>query len=266
MSKLLPKKQSPVPIYEEYHNFLKEMGHTTQFKDYKQYLKQYAFFNSMVHAMPSAAYILNYETQQYLFVSKSYQSITGYTDKEYIEKGRAFFLARMHPDDLKIHSGAAFTKFIEFIKQLPPKEIKKYRFSLNYRIKRKDGVYIKVLQQYIILEVNDKGYPLLSLGLVTDVTAHKVDNKMIFSASKYDKKKGFEVISSETYPKVFLSISKREHEVVKYMLQGLSSKMIADKLSLSPYTIIAHRRNILEKTNCKNTAELSSYAMLNGLG
>ncbi|MHB8403243.1 MAG: response regulator transcription factor, partial [Bacteroidia bacterium] len=63
-----------------------------------------------------------------------------------------------------------------------------------------------------------------------------------------------------------LFLSKREHEVLKYLLQGLSSQKIADKLFVSKHTINAHRRHILKKTNCHSTTELSRYALLNGFG
>jgi DNA-binding CsgD family transcriptional regulator len=267
MKNLPIQQQSLIPIYEEYDTFLKSMDSgTTKLKDYKHYLKQYSFFKNMVDVLPSATYLLNFETQQYPFVSQSIISIMGYTNKEIMKLGRAFIVSRVHPDDMKIHAGKPFQRFIEYTRQLSKDELKNCRFSINFRFKRKDGMYLKILQQYVVLEVNDAGYPLLCLGLITDITDHKADNKVVFSISKYDKKKGFEVISTDTFPQQALSISKREHEVVKHILAGLSSKQTADKLHLSKYTIHAHRRNILHKTNCKNTAELLNYAMLNGLG
>lgn len=263
MAKTLKKQ---FPTYNEYPVFLKEAGQTKQFKDYKYSLKQYPFLKNMVDVLPSAAYILNFETQQYPFVSQSIHSIIGYTAKEMIEKGRAFIISRVHPDDLKIHAGAPFKRFIEFILQLPASEIKNFRFSINYRFKRKDGVYVKLLRQCTVFEVNDKGYPLLSLGLLTDITAHKDDNKIMLTVTKYGNGSDVKVLYSDSLPHQAPTLSKRELEVMKFVLQGLSSKKIAEKLYVSTYTIIAHRRNILEKTNCHNLTELNSFAMLNGLG
>ncbi|MHB8260214.1 MAG: LuxR C-terminal-related transcriptional regulator [Bacteroidia bacterium] len=266
MAKKTSNSPTTLPVYEEYHTFLQEMGLSKHFKDYKYYLKQYSFFKNMVDVLPGAVYILNFETDQYLFASQSSVSILGYTANEMLQMGREFIVNQIHSDDRKIYGGAPFKRFIEFIKQIPADELKKCRFSVNYRFKRKDGVHIKLLQQYVVLEVNDAGFPLLCLGLVTDITAHKSDNKMIFSISKYDKKKGFEAISTDTFPQQAVCISKRECDIVKYMLQGLTSQAIADKLFVSLHTVSTHRKNILKKTNCKNTAELSRYAILNGLG
>lgn len=254
-----------LPAYYEYHSFLKDMAHTTSFKSYKDYLKQYAFLKNMSDLLPSTLYILNFETQHYLFVSQNCFSITGYTSDEYMRMGRTFFLSQVHPDDMKILSSKTFEKFITYTKELDKEDIKKSRFSVNYRLKRKDGEYIKVIQQYLILEVNSEGYPLLSLGLVTDITPHMPDDKVVFSISKYDKKLGFQVLSSETYLNTPLVLTKRESEILLLIIRGLSSKQIANTLYVSLYTIQAHRRNILEKTKCKNTIDLINYAMLNGM-
>jgi len=54
----------------------------------------------------------------------------------------------------------------------------------------------------------------------------------------------------------FACLSEREKEVLNLLLQGLTSKEIARKLFISKATIDTHRRNILEKTGIKSTAEL----------
>ncbi|MBI2279615.1 MAG: response regulator transcription factor [Bacteroidetes bacterium] len=56
-------------------------------------------------------------------------------------------------------------------------------------------------------------------------------------------------------------ISDREKEVIKYVAQGISNIEIGEKLNLSARTIESHRRNILQKLDLKNTAEMISYAI-----
>lgn len=65
--------------------------------------------------------------------------------------------------------------------------------------------------------------------------------------------------------KVVHEITPRELEIVSFIVQGLTNVEIAQKLMLSSRTIDAHRRNILQKTNCKNTAALVKYALDNRL-
>lgn len=60
-------------------------------------------------------------------------------------------------------------------------------------------------------------------------------------------------------------LSAREMEILVEVCRGLSNQEIADKLFISKRTVDKHRANILEKTGCKNTANLVVYAIKNHL-
>lgn len=60
-------------------------------------------------------------------------------------------------------------------------------------------------------------------------------------------------------------LSEREKEILLHICKGLTNFEIADKLFISKRTVDKHRANILEKTHCKNTANLVVYAIKNGL-
>ncbi len=60
-------------------------------------------------------------------------------------------------------------------------------------------------------------------------------------------------------------LSEREKEILLLICKGLTNYEIADMLFISKRTVDKHRANILEKTNCKNTANLVVYAIKNGL-
>lgn len=51
-------------------------------------------------------------------------------------------------------------------------------------------------------------------------------------------------------------LTKKEKEVVNLLMEGRSTKEIADKLDVSPRTIETHRGNVLNKFGLRNTAEL----------
>ncbi len=54
-------------------------------------------------------------------------------------------------------------------------------------------------------------------------------------------------------------LTKREKEVIKLIIEGLTNELIAEKLFLSPLTVSTHRKNVLSKLNLKNTAMLVKY-------
>jgi len=60
-------------------------------------------------------------------------------------------------------------------------------------------------------------------------------------------------------------LSERETEILILICQGFSNQEIADQLFISKRTVDKHRANILEKSECKNTAQLVMYAIKNEL-
>ena len=57
-----------------------------------------------------------------------------------------------------------------------------------------------------------------------------------------------------------LSISEREKEVLYLICQGDTNAEIAEKLFISKRTVEGHRKHLLEKTHCKNSASLVAFA------
>ncbi len=60
-------------------------------------------------------------------------------------------------------------------------------------------------------------------------------------------------------------LSDREYQVLCILASGKTVKEIAEELSLSVPSISTYRARILEKMNLKNNAELTHYAIRNGL-
>ena len=60
-------------------------------------------------------------------------------------------------------------------------------------------------------------------------------------------------------------LSTREREVLQMLSEGMSTKLMAEKLKLSVKTIETHRHNIMEKTNLYSIAQLTKYAIKIGL-
>lgn len=60
-------------------------------------------------------------------------------------------------------------------------------------------------------------------------------------------------------------LSRREKDIVRLLTEGKSTKEIADELYISFLTVQTHRRNILNKYEVKNVAELINYVIKNKL-
>ena len=60
-------------------------------------------------------------------------------------------------------------------------------------------------------------------------------------------------------------LTERERDVLKLVAQGLSNKEIGLILAISPHTVKAHLRHILDKLNLRSRAEAAAWAERNGL-
>jgi len=79
------------------------------------------------------------------------------------------------------------------------------------------------------------------------------------------------VIDSYTHPAndmaftVFSVLTPREREVLQLLAEGNSTKQIGLRLFISPKTVEVHRLKIMDKLNLNNVAQLTKYAIQEGL-
>jgi len=75
-----------------------------------------------------------------------------------------------------------------------------------------------------------------------------------------DKKKRQRQAAIEEHRNRFMALTPREHEVMKFVATGKSSKAIAQELGASPKTIEVHRARIMRKLGITSLAELICLA------
>jgi len=66
-------------------------------------------------------------------------------------------------------------------------------------------------------------------------------------------------------PSAFCTLTDREREVLQLLAEGKSTKQIASTLHLSAKTIETHRQQIMTRLNIYSVAELTKYAIREGL-
>ncbi|NCC98492.1 MAG: hypothetical protein EOL95_02150 [Bacteroidia bacterium] len=100
---------------------------------------------------------------------------------------------------------------------------------------------------------------LFELEYELKIHSHIEDNILIPLVEKYEHIEHTQKEKSDNI------LSKREIDVLKYLIEGLSNKEVAEKLFLSTHTVVSHRKNICEKTGIKSLPGLTIYAILNGI-
>jgi len=71
--------------------------------------------------------------------------------------------------------------------------------------------------------------------------------------------------SDEDQSSVFSKLTKRERQVLQLLAEGQTTKQISLKLHISPKTVEAHRLRVMDKLEIDNVAQLTKYAIQEGL-
>lgn len=117
------------------------------------------------------------------------------------------------------------------------------------------GLIIKTnIQPQEKLKFDSENLPYLNMN---DVNASGLKGEHITQVFKHQN-----AVLQEQAHRFF---SKREIEVLSLSMEGLPSKLIADKLSISDRTVEKHRANLMEKANAKNIIEVIFFAIRHNL-
>ena len=66
-------------------------------------------------------------------------------------------------------------------------------------------------------------------------------------------------------PGAYSTLTEREREVLQLIAEGHHTKIIADRLHISPKTILAHRESLMKKLGINSIAALTRYALQEGI-
>jgi DNA-binding CsgD family transcriptional regulator len=228
---------------------------------FDHFLNANNFANSFFrHSIPFV-YLLDYRRSRYLHMSENFG---GYRSKDFLEKGISHTLEIYQQDHLQLFDQEIFPRRLEILKHLPPEDFKCYAFSYNLCIRNRNGKCENFLQRNCFVP-DEFGNPVFSMGILINVNHQDYGSRVIQTVDKIDVNglKDCQNVHREIY---FLNeedklFSKREKEVLVWMADGLSSKMIADKLNISEHTVVNHRRSMQEKSNMPNATALVSFAI-----
>lgn len=221
------------------------------------------------HSIPWI-YLLDYTTGKYMIVSDSLQAMLGYKTEDFLNGGLNFTLENYQQKHLRIFNEEIFPERLKFLKKIPPDQHPDYIFSYNFQFKNRQGEYINLLQRNRFIKSDENNNPLMSFGVVTNINHFKSDTPIIQVIEKINSTNTFEgaetVFKKSYYPNKEDSLfTKREKELLPYLASGLCSKEIADKLRISEFTVINHRRNMMAKTGSSNITQLVCFALMHCL-
>lgn len=231
-------------------DFVEEQPYAEMLDRYKDIARNYARMENAIAVLSdlrtNASYIYYGNFSQMLGTGKcgDEEKVSSIWEKE--------IFRLIHPDDL---TGKHLQElcFFHFIKRQPKKKRTDYHLASKLRMKNATNSYIPVLHRmfYIPAPSNDTLWLALCLysPLLFDMPAKcLIVNSANGQLSELDKQSGTRILSD------------REKQVLNLIDRGLTSKEIAEALSISINTVSRHRQQILEKLQVKNSIEACRVA------
>lgn len=118
------------------------------------------------------------------------------------------------------------------------------------------------------LRAGAQGYLLKDLGILELITAvREVCGGQIHLCTAVSEQviRDYVSLADADEGSVFALLSPREREVLQLLAEGLATKEIADQLNRSVKTVESHRKAVMDKLEIRNIAELTKYAIREGL-
>lgn len=219
-------------------------------------------------------FVLNFENITMDYVNEGVRNVLGIEPSAFsMEKGFEI----MHPEDLALMNEKEAVVFDFFFNKITSEDLFNYKSVYVMRMRHADGTYKTLLHQASVFSVSEDGKIQQTLCVHTDISYLNIpiNHTVSFISSKkqcyhYAKKLGNYVVihknDSALEKKSFKDIfSKREKEIIEKLGQGLNFNEIATELSISPNTINTHKKNMLKKSDCKNTPELIARYYIDSL-
>ncbi|RZJ65972.1 MAG: LuxR family transcriptional regulator [Flavobacterium sp.] len=217
--------------------------------------------SSIVSLGPFYYYVVDFSDGSISNTSNSFQEMLGLnpTSLKFSE-----IISSFHPDDMdlimRLEAGVA--QF--FFKNVTPEKLMRYKSSFNFRIRLANGDYALFNHQAMMLTLGPNGGYGKAINIHTRIDHLTEVNNERFSIIGLDGEPSFLNIPLDDSQSSF-SFSAKEIQVIKDLSDGLDSEEIATKLFISPHTVKTHRKNILQKSGCKNVAQLIKMCVLQGL-
>lgn len=205
--------------------------------------------------------IFNLPETKFDIISDEMVQVLGYEKNEITVPS---FISNIHPDDQPWFLNFE-NKVVEFFSTLRRDQVTNYKIRYDYRIRKKNGDYIRILQQTVTLQFEGENHVVRTLVVHTDISHLKQDGLPVLSFIGLNGEPSYiNVDVKELFTTAKEIITKRERQILTLLVKGDDSKTIASKLDISKQTVDTHRKNLLKKTGCENTASLMAMAIKNG--
>lgn len=251
-------------IFTEYQQLMRMQQFDEASLDYTKLDEHKRFLARLAEVDNSAVSVFDMYQQKHVFASWNFTTMLGYEEEGIAEPTNEYFDAKIHPEDMaKMMRNGVYA--LRYLYSLPVAERKQHKFICEFRVRNGEGRYIRVIEQQQALAFDNRDNIWLSLS-VLDISPTQ-DGVPDVTGRVVNFKTGNVTVLENTQKKMpdpHLSLTPRQMQILEMVKEGLLSKEISDRLSISVHTVNTHRQRILEKLSVDNSIEAIRYAA--GLG
>ncbi len=248
-------------IEEIFFKYLTQFKFDEETLDYSVVKKHTVVLQALSDIGNSGTGIFDFCKRQTIFYSSNFGGLLGYDPSDYKEAGQEFFASRIHPDDAQKLSISGVS-VLKIFNNLSSDEKLNHKSINEYRMLNAQNRYVRLIEQYQILELDQRGQLWLALNIV-DVSPNQ-DEAEVSKSQLLNFRTG-KIIPIEVPKKVQYELTKRETEILRLVKDGLLSKEISNRLAISLHTVNTHRQRFLEKLGANNSFEAIMFASKFGL-
>ncbi len=248
-------------IQEIFFRYLLQIQFDEKDLDYSVINKHTSVLQTLSDIGNSGTGIFDLCKREVIFYSSNFGVLLGYEPNDYKNIGQQFFASKIHPDDALKCSNIGVS-VLKILNNFSSDEKLNYKLITEYRMLNSQNQYVRLVEQYQVLELDSYGQIWLMLNIV-DVSPNQEELNEI--KSQLLNFKTGKIIPMEISRTAQVELTKREIEILKYVKDGLLSKEISNKLAISVHTVNTHRQRFLEKLGANNSLEAVIFAAKFGL-
>lgn len=217
-------------------------------------------------------FVFNWYTTEMEFVDPNIKNILGIEPEEWNE---VKYLEMQTPESLSQTQRKEATLGRYCNEVIPSKELPNYKSSYFVTMITADGREKRILHQSNTLTLSENNSIERVFCVHTDLSHMKLLKDETVSMLGMNGRPSYYNIGSETLQQErdehsVLKLStnnftEREKEIIKRLSEGENAKEIAERLSVKENTVRTHRQRILQKSGCRNTAELITKCLIQGV-
>jgi DNA-binding CsgD family transcriptional regulator len=229
-------------------------------RDYSRFIPD-EHFEKILNQSSLFFFSIDFCRMKYIFLSQGVKNVLGYDRSAWFTEGLNFAFKILLPQDRQILKRIHHEMFNAYY-STPVSRRKKLSFVFDLHVTAASGKTVRINHRTVFIEMDQDGNPLVDFNVCTDISSIKPSGPSILTIKSEDRlirEVRFDVQENG------YTFSKRELDILSLISKGLNSTEIGEELFISYHTVNTHRKNMLHRTNCKNSLELVSYAKNKGL-